>query len=397
VRGPTLTVMFSPYRTILARPGALAFSSAGLLARLPLSMVGLGIVLLVSASTGSYGLAGSVSAAYLVANAVFAVPQGRLLDRLGQGRVLAVAVWIFAVSLGVMTASVQGDWPGAVTYLSAALAGATLPTVGASVRARWSFVLQKPAQVQTAYALESVLDEVVFITGPILVTVLATAWAPVAGLAAAIVAALVGTLALAAQRGTAPPAGRHESRSGDLPRMPWRPMGTIALVCVALGALFGAAEVATVAFSEELGTKAYAGPLLALWAAGSLIAGIVTGAIRWRRGPGVRLRFGAAGMALAMAPMPFVGSLGVMALALFVGGFAIAPTLIATSSLTEQTVPRVRLVEGMAIVHTGIAGGVAPGAALAGILIDAHGASAAYLVPAVAGLVAAIAAQGTPR
>ena len=97
-----------------------------------------------------------------------------------------------------------------------------------------------------------------------------------------------------------------------------------------------------------------------------------------------------------MAPLPLIGSAPLMAVALFVGGFAIAPTLIATTSLTEQTVPRGRLVEGMAVVHTGIAGGVAPGAALAGLLIDSHGASTAFLVPVVAGLVATVAAQADP-
>ena len=170
--------MLSTYRAILSRPGALAFSSAGVVARLPLSMVGLGIVLLVSSLTGSYGLAGSVTAAYLVANAVFSVVQGRLLDRLGQGRVLVVATWVFALSLTLTAMSVQNEWPRGLTYLAAALSGASLPAVGACVRARWSHVLDSPAQVQTAFALESVLDEVVFMTGPILVTVLATTVAP---------------------------------------------------------------------------------------------------------------------------------------------------------------------------------------------------------------------------
>lgn len=389
--------MLSTYRAILSRPGALAFSSAGVVARLPLSMVGLGIVLLVSSLTGSYGLAGSVTAAYLVANAVFSVVQGRLLDRLGQGRVLVVATWVFALSLTLTAMSVQNEWPRGLTYLAAALSGASLPAVGACVRARWSHVLDSPAQVQTAFALESVLDEVVFMTGPVLVTVLATTVHPAAGLGAAVVAALVGTLVLAAQRGTEPPAQRHDEGGDARPPMPWRPVATIVVVCVALGALFGAAEVATVAFTEELGLKRWAGALLALWAAGSLIAGLVTGAIHWRRGPGGRLRLGAAGMALAMAPLPLIGSAPLMAVALFFGGFAIAPTLIATTSLTEQTVPRGRLVEGMAVVHTGIAGGVAPGAALAGLLIDSHGASTAFLVPVVAGLVATVAAQATPR
>lgn len=389
--------VLSTYREILSRPGALLFSATALVARLPISMVGLGIVLLVSATTGSYGIAGAVSASFLVANAVFAVVQGRLLDRLGQARVLVPTAVVFAGSLSLMSVSVYEDWPRAVTYVSAALAGAGMPAVGACVRARWSQVLDEPALVHTAYALESVVDEAVFITGPILVTVLATAVHPLAGLGSAILAALVGTLFLASQRATEPPPHPKHAREGAAEPMPWLAMGTISVVCLMLGTLFGASEVATVALCEELGIKQYSGFLLALWAAGSLIAGIVTGAVRWRRSAGVRLRWGALGMAVAMAPLWLIGSVPVLAVALFIGGFAIAPTLIATNSLTEQTVPRSRLVEGMALVHTGIAGGVAPEAALAGVLVDAYGASTAYLVPLVAGVLAALAAQATPR
>ncbi|MCB0908187.1 MAG: MFS transporter [Nocardioidaceae bacterium] len=389
--------MLDPYRRVLARPGALTFSVSGLVARLPLSMVGLGIVLLVSATSGSYAVAGSVSAAYVVTNATLALPQGRLLDRVGQRVVLVPLVLVFAAALSVMAVSAYAEWPIVTTYVTAGIAGAALPAIGACVRARWSHVLTAPADVHTAYALESVFDEVVFISGPILVTVLATAWHPLAGLGTAVVAAVIGTVVLAAQRSSEPPAHPRHDQTGAAVAMPWRAMAAIGVVCLALGMLFGSAEVITVAFSEELGVKSLSGLLLALWAAGSLVAGVVTGAVHWRMGPGQRLRYGTAALALAMSPLFLIGSIPAMAVALFVGGFAVAPTLIATNSLTEATVPRARLVEGMAIVHTGIAAGVAPGAAIAGLLIDGYGASVAYLLPLVAGAIAAAAAQVTPR
>ena len=84
--------MLTPYRRVLSEPGALAFSGAALVARLPISMIGLGIVLLISTVTGSYGLAGSVSAVFLISNALLTVPQGRLLDQWGQARVLTTAI-----------------------------------------------------------------------------------------------------------------------------------------------------------------------------------------------------------------------------------------------------------------------------------------------------------------
>ncbi|MCB0896540.1 MAG: MFS transporter [Nocardioides sp.] len=389
--------MLTSYRRVLAHPGALRFSLTGLVARLPISMVGLGIVLLVSAATGRYGVAGAVSAAYMFANAGLAILQGRLLDRFGQGRVLAVASLGFGAAVSLLVVSVQADWPITTTYVLAAVAGASLPQVGSAVRARWSHVLDRPADVQTAYALEAVFDEAVFILGPILVTVLATAVHPVAGIAVAIVACVGGTLAFCAQRATEPPAHPHTRASGPRPPMPWPTVAPLAVACAALGVLFGAAEVTTVAFADEQGHKALSGLLLALWALGSLSSGVITGAVRWRRGPSVRVRWGALAMACAMTPLYFVGSLPLMGATLFVAGFAIAPTMIAAMSLTEEVVPSGRLTEGMAIMQTGLVAGVAPGATLSGLVVDHAGASAAYLVSVAAGAVAALAGLAIPR
>jgi predicted MFS family arabinose efflux permease len=387
--------MLSTYRRILTRPGTALFSATGLVARLPISMLGLGIVLLVEHATDSYGLAGSVSAAMLVGQAAFAVPQGRLLDRLGQPRVLPVVSSVWGVCLALLMWSVEADWPIASAYALAALCGAALPAIGSCVRARWAHVLDSGRDVQTAFALEAVADEAVFMTGPIVVTVLATTVHPVAGLSAALATGVLGTLSFAAQRGTAPPPHPRPQTRADRAAIPWATIGPLIVVCMALGLLFGAAEVTAVAFSEEQGAKSYVGVLLALWAFGSLLAGAITGAISWSRPPAMRLRFGALGMAGTMLPLPLIESMWVMGVVLFAAGFAIAPTLIATMSLAEQALPSSRLTEGMAFLHTGLIGGVAPGAAAAGIVIDAYGASPAYLVSFAGGLLALAAALAT--
>ena len=275
--------MLSTYRRVLSEPGTLRFSATGLVARLPISMVGLGIVLLVSASTGSYGVAGAVSAAYMLANAVLAILQGRLLDRLGQARVLSAASVAFAAAMVLLVVSVRAGWPVLASYVCAAAAGGALPQIGSSVRARWSHALSDPGDVQTAYAIEAVGDEAVFMLGPVAVTLLATAWDPVAGIAVAVVACVAGTLALSAQRATEPPPHPHHRSRGRRPPMPWATIAPLAVVSAALGTLFGGAEVTTVAFAAEQGHRAYAGVLLALWALGSLLAGVLTGAVRWRR------------------------------------------------------------------------------------------------------------------
>ncbi|MDQ6526479.1 MFS transporter [Nocardioides sp. LHD-245] len=384
--------MLQTYRQIFT-PATALFSLTGLVARLPISMVGLGLVLLAEHETGSYGFAGSVSAVALVATACFAVVQGRLIDRHGQSRVLPVVITVWGVGLALTMGSLQWGWPHGATYAFAALTGASIPSVGSCVRARWSYHLaDRPGRLHTAFSFEAVGDETVFLLGPIAVTMLATGVHPAAGLLTALVCGLAGTYVFAAQRSTEPPAHPRTATTTARPPMPWRAIAPLTLVAAALGVVFGAAEVVTVAFADERGHQSLAGILLGIWAFGSLLAGVVSGAITWRRGPLARLRIGAFGMLLAAAPLALVPSIPLMALVLLLGGIAVSPTLIATMSLAEQVLPTSRLTEGMAFIQTGIAVGLAPGAAIAGVVIDHAGASPAYLVCLVGGAVALIGA-----
>ncbi len=384
--------MLTTYRRVLALPGALAFSLSGLLARLPISMVSLGIVLLVSTRTGSYSLAGSVSAAYVVANAAMAVVQGRLTDRFGQSRVLPAGALGFSVALGLLMWSVETGVSAVWTHLFAFTAGASIPVVGSAVRARWTYLVTDKTRLHTAFAFEAVMDELVFMVGPTLVTLLATAVHPLAGLGTAVAAGAVGTVLLAAQRRTEPPLHpRHPDRR-ERPRMPWGALVPMVVASAAMGSVFGSVEVATVAFSEELGAKQVSGLLLATWALGSLLSGIVTGAVTWRSSHATRLRWGLLAVALSVLPLPFLDGFAAMTAVLLVAGFAISPTLIALMGLTEEVVPPSRLTEGMSIIHTGMAAGIAPGAWLAGVVIDDAGASTSYWVPVVSGAIGMVAA-----
>jgi MFS family permease len=389
--------MFTRYRTVLQQSGAWRFSLTALVARLPISISTLGIVLLVTGLGRSYGLAGALSASYTIANGLSSVVQGRLLDRLGQAVVLPIVITAYAVGVLGLVISLEAGWPEVTAFVSAFLAGAAYPPIGSVVRARWSHVLRgRAADVQTAYALESVLDEVIFVIGPTVATVLATQWHAWAGLGLALVTGVPGTLLLAAQRSTQPVPHLGHQSSGPRPAMPWTPVIVLAAVSFALGSMFAAAEVSTVAFSSEQDAKSYAGVLLACWASGSMVAGLITGTIRWRHSPIWRVRVGTLLLALVMVPMPFVGSMVAMGGTLFLAGFAIAPTLIALFSAIEQGVPAGRLTEGIAISHTGLAAGLAPGAALAGLVIDAHGASPSYVVALGGGVVSALASLALP-
>lgn len=372
--------LLGAYAEVLSVPGALRFSATGLVARLPIAMVTLGIVLLVSGTTGSYAYAGQVSAAYVLASAVAAIPQGRLMDRFGQRTVITAASLGFGLGLGLLVQAVLAQAPTPLPHLAAMLAGLSQPLIGSAVRARWQHVLERPRDLQTAFALEAVVDEMVFMAGPTVVTFLATLWHPAAGLVAALTVGTAGGLALAAQRATQPTPHPRTSDPASRVSMPWGALAPLALGATALGTLFGSTEVATVAFAEDRGATALSGVLLAVWAFGSLLAGLITGAVHWRISTVARLRRGGVALTVTMAATPFASNLIVLGAVLFVAGFAISPTLIAAVSRLEEVTPRARFAESMGLLHTGIGAGTAIGAALSGIVVDAAGGAAAYWV-----------------
>ncbi|MEU6590377.1 MFS transporter [Streptomyces sp. NPDC046881] len=378
--------MPSPYRALFAEPGTKAFSAAGLIGRMPLSMMGIGVVTMVSQLTGRYGLAGALSAAMALSAAAVGPQISRLVDRHGQRRVLRPATLVaLAAAAGLLLAAhLRGpDW---VLFVCAAGIG-TVPSLGAMIRARWAALYRGTPKLHTAYSFESVVDEVCFIFGPIISIGLSTAWFPEAGplLAACFLAA--GVFWLTAQRATEP-APHPRERHGGGSALRARGLQVLVATFMATGAIFGAVDVVTVAFADERGHKGAASVVLALYAAGSCVAGVVFGLLRFSGAPERRWLLGVAGMAVSMIPLLLVGNLPLLAVALFVAGLSIAPTMITTMSLIEEHVPRAQLTEGMTWVSTGLAVGIAAGSSVAGWVIDAAGARAGYGVPAVSGAVA---------
>ena len=390
--------MLESYRRVFAHPGSAAFSATGLVARLPMSMMTLGIVILVSELTDSYGLAGQVSAAFVIGNAAIAILQGRLADRFGQAPVLLIDAVLFALATGMLVTAATEDWSSPLPHLFAALAGAAMPQVGSMVRGRWAHVVNDDQERHTAFAVEAVVDEVVFVAGPGLVTFLSTIYAPQTGLLVALTLGTVGTVGLALQRRTAPPAHPVHKESKADP-FPWAQIIPIGIAAVGLGALFGALEVGTVAVAEDAGHKAASGALLAVFSAGSLVAGVVAGAITWRSGPLRRFQAGIGLLAVGLLVLPFLGNLYLLGAVLFVVGSALAPTLIAIVSLLESSTPRSRLTEAMAVFQTGISAGLAPGAFLTGLVADHSHGPTTYWVGVAAGvltLVAALCCRAAP-
>lgn len=372
--------MLTPYREVLSRPGAAAFSAAGVLARLPMSMVGIGIVLAVSGLYGSYGLAGRISAVYVVVQAVCSPLLARLVDRHGQARVMRPAVIVTAVGLAGLTVAVSLRAAPVFLFISAVVIGMSIGSLGSLVRARWTYVLDDPRELHTAYSLESALDELVFVVGPMLATLLATGVAPTAGLVVPLVAVLVGGLLFLAQRATEPPTVVRAPGVHHRSVMASGSMVVLAAVFVGMGSIFGATDVATVAFAEENGSKGTAGVILAVFALGSMLSGLGYGTRHWTRPLWQRFALGMLLLAAGVSLFSLVSSLAALAAVMFVTGFSIAPTLVNGNGLVQELVPRHQLTEGLSWVGTSLGVGVSVGSWAAGSLIDVRGSHGGFLV-----------------
>ncbi len=381
--------MIQPYRRILAAPGAWQFSAAGAVARLPIAMIGIGIVLVVSAGYDSYALAGRVAAANVVAAAVATPQVSRLVDRRGQERVMRPLLAASGSALAVLTVTASAQGPQWVLYAAAAACGATMGSVGAMVRARWSALVADPRDLHTAFSLETAIDDVIFAVGPVAATFAATVIAPAMALVIPIVALLVGGYWFLSQRHTEPPIVAVAPTAPKSPIWILRSGAMVALVLIftGLGVIFGATTVSTVAFAEERGSGAVAGPLLAVFALSSVASGLLYGARAWIMPLWRRFLVGVVALAAGTSLFVLAGSFWQLAGAMLIAGVAIGPTLISGNGLIQTVVPAARLTEGLTWGGTAIGVGVALGSSTAGSAIDSSGAHGGYQVLAVAGAV----------
>lgn len=363
------------YREILTLPGAWQFSAAGLLARSGGAMMGIGLVLMVSALYGSYGLAGALAASNAVAWALGTAALSNLVDRYGQRRVMYPAAIVSATTLALLVVLAILQLPAWTLFAPAVVCGATGGAPGALVRARWTHLVADPDQLHTAFSLESTLDEVTFIVGPVVATALSTGVHPAAGLIAPVVLALIGAHLLYGQRATEPPVAsraHHPQRRRFSQRLVLLAPGVGAVVAVNLliGCVFGSIDVSVVAAATQWGVREASGLVLAVFSLASGLAGFYYGARRWRSP--VVSRFLAGVAALCAACVALLGAHSVLLLCLggVLVGVTVAPTLINGNTLIGSLVTRDRLTEGLSWMGTGIGIGVAIGSSASGQAID---------------------------
>ncbi|WP_461030551.1 MFS transporter, partial [Streptomyces sparsus] len=300
------------YRLLLRTPGAWSFLIPGFLARQPFAMLTIGIVLLVQHTTGSFAVAGTVSAATGVSMALFAPQAGKLADRFGQRAVLLPGALLHAAAVAALIWLALAGAPLWALLLTALPAGASVPQVGPMVRARWAHKLSGSRLMPTAAAFESVTDEFTFVVGPVLATALCTGVHPAAGLVAEALLTVVGGLLIAAQVRTAPPAHRAPRIAGQRRASAMSVPGVRVLIVafLGIGTVFGGMQVSLTAFTQDIGQPGANGLLYGIFAGGNMLAGVVCGVVVWRSLPQRRLPVAYGLLALATVPLAFAASAG---------------------------------------------------------------------------------------
>jgi MFS family permease len=390
-----LTRPLRPYAEIFEIPGAWRFSVAGVIGRMPMSMFGLGTVLLISAVTGKYGMAGTVSAVGSLGYAFSSPRIARLADSRGQRRVLLPLLAMFVVSTALLITAVELRLPTWAFFAPGAIAGATMPSLGAMVRARWSVLLTGSPRLHAAFSFESVADELCFIVGPAAVTLLATEVFPASGVGVAAVLCVLGTLWFAAQRGTEPVVIPPERTDGTGRTGRGRGAAAPGLVVLGpvyllLGAMFVSIDLSTLSFAQHFGHKPLAGFILGTYAFGSGTGGLWYGSRQWRAPLEKRFALTLGLTVLGVATFWAQPNLITLTCGIYLCGLTIAPTLIAGFSLLEAQARPGRRTEAMSWLSSGISVGVAAGASVVGFIIDAHGPRIGYVFAAACGVASTV-------
>lgn len=365
------------------------------LARLPLAMSQMGVLLLIAHTTGSYGAGGATAGALAVANAVGAPLLGAASDRLGQRTVVLIQSVVSAVGLVTVVVAAESGIPWGWAAVAAALGGFFIPQAGPLARVRWRPIITSSGRpgspvrlIDTAFSYEGSADEASFVLGPALVGSIAAVVDPGVGIctAAALLAvfgtwfAIHPTARLRASRTGLAPAGRFLTPA----------LATLMLAQLIIGMIFGSVQTGTTIIATDAGHDGVAGLVQALLGVGSVVAGLSMAALPARIGYVTRWRTTAAGLFVLAAPLLLVDSLALLCPVLIVLGCCVAPYMITTFTLGEQLTPPSRTGAAMTLLAAATGLGYAVGAAVAGRLGDLSGATAAFGVTVTAGGLACV-------
>ena len=388
------------YAAVLRAPHIAALVAATLLARFPIGINALAIILYLRAERGSFAAAGAVAGALAAGAGVGAPIQGRLVDAFGPRRVLVPLGVVHAVALGAIVASTEAGAPLAALVVCGLLAGFAIPPTSSVLRSLWpSLMREKPELIPTAYALDSVLIELIFVAGPLVTAVIATVLSPAGALVISAVSVIAGTTiftALPPSRALQP--DRDRPSAGLLGALSSPGVRTLVLTSLPAGIGIGICEITLPAFSDAEGAAATAGVLLALWSVGSAAGGLAYGALS-NRPPLNRVHLAVTALLpISLLPMAAAPSVIVMAVLVLPAGMFIAPLLATRNELIGWVAPAGARTEAYTWPVTAFVGGIAIGSALAGAIVETASWQTAFLAAgafAAVGTVVAVARRHT--
>jgi MFS family permease len=380
------------YARVLRAPDVARLLSAAVIARMPIGIDSLAIVLFVRAETGSFARAGLVAAAFGLGVGCSAPVLGRLIDRNGHARVMLPLAGLHALSLVALVALGLGGAPTGVLVACGLAAGVSIPPVGSVVRPLLRDLLgEDETLLPTAYALDGIAIEMVFVTGPLLTAAIVVVSSPAVALLVACGFVVVGTIVLIASpasRAWRPDAGDHERHLLGALASPG--MRTIVAATAPAGFAVGATEVTMTAFASDHGSRAAAGALLAVWAGGSGIGGLTYGGREHASSAGARWVRLAVLFPLCSAPLLLAPSIAGMAPLALIAGLCLAPYMAAANQLVGDVAPAGAITEAFSWPITAIGLGAAAGSAAAGAIAQAWGWRPGFAAVVVAGTLTAL-------
>ncbi|MFE4516906.1 MFS transporter [Kitasatospora sp. NPDC056783] len=391
--------MSSSYVTVLRTPGAVRLFGAALIGRLSYGVVPLSLVLAVTGATGSYARAGWLMALFSISGVLISPLRAGLVDRHGPRRALPpMAAGYALVLLGLAAATWRPGVPYPALLALAVAAGVFAPPLGPVTRARWSALLPDPGLRRRAYSLDTVAEELLYVTGPLLSGVIAAATArPALGVVVGAVLVLGGTLALAASVHDGPAPTEAGSTSTEDRSSSWRLLARTRqplAAAAAAGAGLGAFGLLAVVFAQRHGRTADVAWVEATLAAGSAIGGLVLGALDWRASAQARLAVLTTAFAGALALTSLAPTLPLLAAVAALAGLTVAPTLTTAYLLTDELAGPGRRTRAGAWVNACFNAGGSAGTALAGLLADRLALPLCLVLAATPALAALTAARG---
>jgi Major Facilitator Superfamily len=386
---------FAAYRAALTAPGAQAPAIAAALGRLPIAMIGLALLFYVQRSTGSFAIAGAVTAATLAGVAAGSVVQGRLVDRMGPTRPLLVYSLLFATLVAVEIAAIEAGASPGLLVAAALGVGAAQPVIASASRGLWTQLVPAGPVRSAAYAYEAISLEVFFILGPGLAGLLAAGpWWPGTGTVAGAATMLAGTVAFTLTPAVRAWRGDRDGREGrgllGAIRVPG--MQTLVIAAFGFGVTVGVVEVAVPAAATLAGRPGLGGLLISLWSVSSVAIGLLYGVRPWPRATHQRPAALLLGFSLLLSlPAAAGGGLVQLAVALFMAGALITPQVTTYSIVIEAVAPHGSVAEAFGWMVTAVTLGLAAGQSASGSIVELAGPPAAFLAAAGAGVALAAA------